>query len=619
MCGIAGKLSYSERPEAETASQMAEEMTHRGPDAGNVYADGQIALGHRRLSILDLTEAGSQPMANEDGSIHIVFNGEIYNYRELREGLDHHTFRSETDTEVLLHLYEERGIDCLSALRGMFAFAIWDADNERLFLARDRLGQKPLYYRHDGGQFWFGSTIKAILADETVQAEPDLSALREFLTYSFVPGSRTGFDGIYELEPGSYMIVSEDDVTRDRYWRVSFADQSTAPPNILTDRLREKLREATRLRMRSDVPLGAFLSGGIDSSAVVGLMSEVAKEPVNTFSIGFSEDSYDELEFARAVADRHGTNHHEYTVTPDSMSVLPELIEHYESPFGDPSAIPTYYVSQMAAQEITVALGGDAGDENFAGYDRYRFDRITDRLNQIPRPLRKSGRVITEGLGDLTNIPFFDRAARALAIADGDEVERYLGFVYVGGTGPGDHLGPRVWTGPEADDEFRYLRVAFDRADGPIRLDHLMQVDLETYLPDDILVKVDRASMAHSLEVRSPFLDRGVVEFAASVPVTNKYRDGESKWLLKRATRDLLPDVVLNRSKQGFGVPVSEWFRGELREFCREKLERLGGREPFDAAALGAAFDAHINETDDHGGNLWNWVMLESWWERYLD
>jgi asparagine synthase (glutamine-hydrolysing) len=348
-------------------------------------------------------------------------------------------------------------------------------------------------------------------------------------------------------------------------------------------------------------------------------MSEVAEDPVNTFSIGFTEDSYDELEFARAVANRHETNHHEYTVTPDSMAVLPELIEHYEMPFGDPSAIPTYYVSQIAAEEITVALSGDAGDENFAGYDRYRFDRIADRLNRIPRPLRKVGRRVADGVGEVTDNSTFDRAARALTIADGDEVERYLGFIYFGGRGPGDHPEQRVWSRPEADDEFRYLREAFDRADGPTRLDRLMQVDLETYLPDDILVKVDRASMAHSLEVRSPLLDHEVAEFAASVPAKYKYHRGESKWLLKRATQDLLPDIVVDRSKQGFGVPISEWFRGELRGFCRNKLDRLGERDPFDASTLNATFETHVDNNSDNGGDLWNWVMLESWWERYID
>lgn len=615
MCGIAGKLSFRERPDAETAARMATEMSHRGPDADGVYADEHVALGHRRLSILDLSDAGAQPMENEDGSLRIVFNGEIYNYRELRDSLGHHTFRSETDTEVILHLYEEHGVDCLDMLRGMFAFAIWDVDAERLFLARDRLGQKPLFYRHDAGRFWFGSTIKALLADDAIAAEPDLPAIREFLTYSFVPGTKTGFDGIYELEPASYMLVSESGVNKEQYWQPSFANQSSASPDVLADRLREKLREATRLRLRSDVPLGAFLSGGIDSSAVVGLMSEVAEDPVNTFSIGFTEDTYNELEFARAVADRHETNHHEYTVTPDSMAVLPELVEHYEMPFGDPSALPTYYVSKIASDDISVALTGDAGDENFAGYDRYTRYNLLTEMKRVPAVLKRAAvsgyYTLPRRLQEWTPLRYLGRGTE-LSMRDVEEIYAFL-ICHAS-----EEEVRSIFDG-DGTVQTEELRRAFAAADGPTYLDNVMAVDIATYLPDDLLVKVDRASMAHSMEVRSPFLDHKFIQFAAHIPAKYKCRRGNQKWILKRAFKHTLPDRVINRSKQGFGVPVAEWFRGELQPLAADALDSLGERSRFDRANLQTVLDDHVTGGQDNGYRLWDLTVLERWFQRYID
>ncbi|WP_435196319.1 asparagine synthase (glutamine-hydrolyzing) [Natronomonas sp. EA1] len=616
MCGIGGKLSFSSRPGPSLAERMNARMTHRGPDASGVYANGPAVLAHTRLSILDLSEAGRQPMANEDGTVHIVFNGEIYNYRELRERVEHYSFQSETDTEVLLHLYEEYGTDCLQYLRGMFAFAIWDENEERLFLARDRLGQKPLFFRQTDEAFWFGSTIKTILADPAIEAKPDLPAIREYLTYQYVPSSKTGFQGIEQLSPGEFAVVDEDGMRRESYWSLSFANKLDAGPHALAGRLREELREATRLRMRSDVPLGVFLSGGIDSSIVTALMSDLSEEPVNTYSIGFDEAAYDELEFARIVADEYGTNHTEYTVNPDAMAVFPDLIEHYEMPFGDPSALPTYYVSEVASQDTTVAVGGDAGDELFAGYDRYTRDWFVSQLAKVPRPARQSG------LGVLRTLPepilreqVFHYAKRALEIADEEPTRRFARFI----CHALDEQVDQVWSGPEPTDELRNFRRAFDRADGPTRIDQITHVDIQTYLPDDLLAKVDRASMAHSLEVRSPFLDHQLVEFAARIPAKYKWRRGNKKWLLKRAFEDLLPDPILTREKQGFGVPIDEWFRGELREFGQEHLERLGTRGPFESAGINAMFDEHLDGREDHGYRIWDLVMLEGWYERFID
>nr|WP_276279667.1 asparagine synthase (glutamine-hydrolyzing) [Halorussus sp. DT72] len=595
---------------------MNECMDHRGPDAEGVYASGPALLAHRRLSILDLSEAGRQPMANGDGTVHIVFNGEIYNYKELRDRVDDYSFRSETDTEVLLHLYEEYGTDCLQYLRGMFAFAIWDERAERLFLARDRLGQKPLFYRDTDDGFWFASSIKAILADDDVSARPDHDAIRSYLNYQYVPTPKTGFRGIERLAPGEYAVVSEGGTTRDRYWSLSYRNQSSKSPSRLADELRDRLREATRLRMRSDVPVGVFLSGGIDSSVVAALMDDVADDPIGTYSIGFDKEAYDELEFAREVADAYGTDHHEYEVTPDSMDVLPEIIDQYEMPFGDPSALPTYYVSQVASEDITVALTGDAGDENFAGYDRYTWDRVVSLARQIPRPVRRLGAKTLRSMPrPVREQRHAHLARRTLEIANGDPVEQYSRFIC---HATGEQL-ERVWDGPVPDDELAQLRDAFARSDGPTRLDRVTHVDLQTYLPDDLLVKVDRASMAHSLEVRSPFLDHEVVEFAARIPSKYKWRRGEGKWILKRAFEDLLPEKVLTRSKQGFGVPINEWFRGELREFARDNLDSLGARPAFDPDGLRVTLDEHVRGSEDHGYRLWDLVMLEQWYERFID
>ncbi|MXR51169.1 asparagine synthase (glutamine-hydrolyzing) [Halovenus sp. WSH3] len=614
MCGIGGRLSSGVGTSAaDVGEAMVEQMAHRGPDAHDVYVDGDAMLSHRRLSIIDLSDAGRQPMPNEDGSVRIVFNGEIYNYRELRRRVDDYSFRSETDTEVLLHLYEEYGVDCLDYLRGMYAFAIYDERKDRLFLARDRLGQKPLYYHHTDEGFWFASTIAAILTDDAVDTAPDYEALRSYLTYQYVPHPKTGFEDIRRLGPAEYALVEDGELTIDSYWDLSYRDQFEAGPSTLADRLCSKLRESTRLRMRSDVPVGVFLSGGIDSTIVTALMADIADEPVNTYSIGF--DEYDELEFANAVAEEYGTNHHEYTVTPDAMDVLPELVRHYEMPFGDPSAVPTYYVSQAAAEDVTVAVGGDAGDENFAGYDRYTFDRATELAARIPRPARSLGKqVLAQAASVAPREETLRRGKRLLANADGDAVERYA--TYICHTLGDDATA--LWDGPEPDDELKHLRAAFDRADGPTRMDRLMDVDMQTYLPEDVLLKVDRASMAHSLEVRSPFLDHEFVEFAARIPAKYKWRRGTKKWLLKRAFREQIPERVWGRSKQGFSVPVDEWFRGELREDARDALERLGTREIFDTTALRRLHDEHASGERDRGFVLWDLFVLDEWFRQFF-
>jgi asparagine synthase (glutamine-hydrolysing) len=615
MCGIGGKISFYASPSPDLGEAMNACMSHRGPDDCSVYSTGPAMLAHRRLSILDLSEAGRQPMSNADESVHIVFNGEIYNYRELRSRVSDYKFTSETDTEVLLHLYEEEGIDCLKRLRGMFAFAIWDENDEELFLARDRMGQKPLFYRHEEDKFWFGSTIKAILADDAVSAKPDLDAIRDFLVYQYTPTPSTGFEGISQLEPATYLRFSNDGVQKRRYWDLSVADQSTASPSQLATQVRDKLKEATRLRMRSDVPVGVFLSGGIDSTVVAGLMSEISETPIETYSIGFGSEGHDEREFARMAADRFETNHHEFTVTPDAMEILPELVEHYEMPFADSSALPTYYVSKMASEDVTVALGGDAGDENYAGYHRYSRDALLNTLRKIPTPLLLTSAGGLSKAQMVSDSPLLHKARRAAELASGDPVRMYARFV----THTKDDQLDAVWNGDNVEDEYWYIRSAYEGSDGQTRLDRILEVDLNTYLPNDLLVKVDRASMAHSLEVRSPFLDHEVVEHAARIPSKYKHRRRTKKWILKRAFEDMLPTKILEREKQGFGIPIHQWFRGQLRDVASENIERLGSRNSFNEAALRSIFDAHISSEEDRGYQLWDYMMLEQWYERFID
>lgn len=615
MCGIGGKISFSERPDTGIAGRMTELMGHRGPNAQDVYADGNAILAHCRLSILDLSEAGRQPMANDDGSVQIIFNGEIYNYRELREDLDHYRFTSETDTEVLLHLYEEYGTDCLQYLRGMFAFAIWDSDEKRLFLARDRLGQKPLFYRVADDSFWFGSTIKTVLADDAVSAEPDYDAIASYLRYQYVPTPKTGFEGIRQLEPAEHAVVTEDGVRRDHYWSLSFADKMQGSPGHIAKLLREELREATRLRLRSDVPLGVFLSGGIDSSIVTALINDITSSPVHTYSIGFEREAYDELEFAREVADHCGTDHHEYTVKPSSMDILPELLEHYEMPFGDPSALPTYFVSKLASDDITVALTGDAGDENFAGYDRYTRYNLMTAAKRVPRPLREA---VVSGYyalpKSLQTRTLFQYPGRGLELSTKSASEIYAFLICHSSESEVESVFDA-----RGNAGVKELHEAFAAADGPTYMDKVAAADIATYLPDDLLVKVDRASMAHSLEVRSPFLDHELMQFAASIPMKYKWRRGEGKRILKRAFRADLPDRIIDRPKQGFGVPVSEWFRGRLREDVADALDRLGNRPRFHRKGLREVLDAHVDRREDNGYRLWDLLILERWFERYVD
>jgi asparagine synthase (glutamine-hydrolysing) len=624
MCGICGVVHKDGAPvDAPALERMAAALAHRGPDDSGIEALGAVGLGHRRLSIIDLSPDGHQPMGNEDGSVRIVFNGEIYNFRELRAGLEQrgHRFRSRSDTEVILHLYEELGTDCLSRLRGMFAFAIWDEPRRRLFLARDRVGKKPLYYADTASRFLFGSEIKAILVAGGVERQPDRQALYHYLTYQYVPSPWTAFEGIRCLPPAHYLLLENGEARIERYWRLAYQPKLKAPEAALEEELRARLREAVRLRLVSDVPLGAFLSGGVDSSAVVALMARESAEPVRTFSIGFREEEFDELAFARLVAERCGTQHTEWIVEPHALEILPRLVWHFDQPFADPSAIPTWYVAKLAREHVTVVLNGDGGDEDFAGYGRYAANDLTVRRERtLPLRAWRRARALAAGLRRALRRGALPRRLAELRPVS-VEMENALRICHFTEEEKSALCTPEFVRSAGGVDSFALLFAAYGAAGDAEFLDRALAADVGMYLPDDLLVKVDVASMASSLEARSPFLDHEFMEFAARLPVACKLREGETKRILKRALRGLVPDAVLERRKMGFGVPLARWFRGELRDFVRDALlgSEARGRGYFREDAVRTLLEEHLEGRADRSNHLWNLAMLELWHRIFID
>ncbi len=621
MCGIAGIYHFGNGKAADRdlVLAMRDRLTHRGPDDAGLLLDGPIGLGHRRLSIVDLSEAGRNPIPNEDASLQVMLNGEIYNVLERRAefAARGHTMRSRTDTEMLLHLYEERGPDLVHELRGMFAFALWDAPRRRLLIARDRVGKKPLYWRADGGTFAFGSELKALLADPAMPREVDPVALQEYLTLQYVPSPHTILAGVRRLPPGSLLLVTPDGVEERRWWSPPVGETLAMGDEEAAAELRATLEEAVRLRFMSDVPLGAFLSGGIDSSLVCALMARQMDRPVKTFTIGFEDAPEDETVHARAVARHIGAEHHEFVVRPDAVSILPWLVWHLDEPLADPSALPTWAVSEMARQHVTVVLSGDGGDETFAGYETYRLGAKYRRIDWIPGPLRASvGALARTGLVG-------GNWARRLDRLGQDPVERHLTLMTIAGPAVSAVLAPDLRGRLAAHDALAGLRAHV--ADlNPRDPQTLLHLDLVTYMTDDVLAKVDRMSMAHALEVRVPLLDTNVVEFASRLPFDLKWRNGISKWLLKEVARDLLPPAILARGKQGFAVPVERWFRGEFGSFVATTLSRaaIERRGLFDADAVArlVTLATTPGARDRYAGRLvWALLVFELWARAFLD
>lgn len=623
MCGIAGQINFDNEPVMpRQIAAMGASLRHRGPDDAGVYVHGSVGLAHQRLSILDLSSAGHQPMSNEDGTIWLVFNGEIYNFEELRDRLcNRHTFRSRTDTEVIVHLYEEFGLDCLAMLRGMFAIAIWDAREHRLILARDRVGKKPLYYAQGRNSLTFASELKALLVGAPPR-DVDPVAVHHYLTFQYVPAPWSIFQGIKKLRPGHILVCEHGTCTERAYWAVSYREKRRGRSELeCQEEFLSLLRDATRLRLASDVPLGAFLSGGLDSSAIVALMSQLTKQPVKTFSIGFKEDEFNELPYAREVAKKIGTDHHELIVEHSAIDILPTLARVFDEPFADSSAIPTYYVSQLSRQFVTVVLNGDGGDELLAGYPRYQvsaFDRAMYGLCRISTQER------------ISNIIRKLPVRGALLARVKDRLERlcqpfshtYLGRVcFFGPEEKDDFYASEFRTAIQGNDSLDLLIDWFEKAAAENLLDQLLGVDTMSYLPDDLLVKVDRATMAHGLEARSPFLDHHLIEFCAALPTEYKIRDGEAKYLLRAVMKDSLPPSVLHRPKMGFGVPIDQWFRGRCRNIVEDTLlsSRCLQRGYFDPDKIRRMVLEQRQGRTSYGSRVYALLMLELWHREYVD
>ncbi len=625
MCGICGIVDFKGRS-ADFESRlpgMVRVLRHRGPDESGTWTDNCAGLGHARLSIIDLAE-GRQPMSNEDETVWITYNGEAYNFQALREELaaKGHRFRTRTDTEVIVHLYEEEGIDCVNRLRGMFAFGIWDARAEAMYLVRDRLGIKPLYYTVLNGRLIFGSEIKAILAHGGVPRAVREDALSDYLTFLYVPAPKTMFRDIFKLEPGHWLRFDAQGLRQQQYWDLEPAEPFDRGRESIERNLVDKLAESVRLRLVSDVPLGAFLSGGVDSSSVVAVMSRLGEGRVVTTSVGFQEKRYNELPFARRVAERYHTQHYEEVVRPEATSIVETLAWHYDEPFADYSAIPTYYVSQAARRHVTVALSGDGGDENFAGYRRYRFDLMERRIRSLLPTcfrrwfLRPLARIYPKA-------DWLPRPLRAkvtlgnLAVDAPTAYCRSVGFL-------SDEQKAAFYTGDLAGTLRGYrsadiIRGYMNKASRN-NLSQLLYTDIKTYLVDDILTKVDRASMAVSLEVRVPLLDHIFVEFAQRVPAEMKIEGREGKGILKSAMRPYLSDETLYRKKQGFTPPIAEWMRGPLRDMVGDLL--LGRDAAYvdyiDRAVVKKAWREHQSGLRNYEPLLWAVLMFELWARKFL-
>lgn len=620
MCGIAGKYSLNSEPvKRALLAEMTRSLSHRGPDGEGLYVNGSVGLGHRRLSIIDL-DGGAQPIANEDGSVWVIFNGEIYNFRELRTGLQSrgHRFATKTDTEVIVHLYEEVGDDCVHALAGMFAFALWDVRRQRLLLARDRLGKKPLFYAHRPGRFIaFGSELKAVLADPDVPRELDLEALDRYLSLLYVPAPATIFRDVRKLPAGHLLVAGSEGVRVRQYWDVQVREAPRRQAQDVAEELLALLTEAVRARLVSDVPLGAFLSGGLDSSTVVALMAQASDRPVVTASVGFREAEYDERPSARLVAERFGCDARESEITPDIQALLPKLAWHFDEPFADSSAVPMYYVSGMARQHVTVALSGDGGDELLAGYSRHFWDRWEARARRFGQP-----RGVVRALAKIwpSTAPGKNALIHLALSADHACARKHSAELFRNGEKRALY-SDEMAAMSDRFDALAMHRLYFNQAPASDPLNRSLYVDLKTYLADDILVKVDRMSMAHGLEVRAPFLDHRVVEFIAALPSELKLRHRTTKFVLREAMRSFLPPEVLFKPKHGFEAPIGRWLRRELRESVEDILfsTRARQRGLFDPRAVRRLWADHLEGISNAGHRLWILLMLELWLQMFMD
>lgn len=619
MCGIAGIATREGLRDTDPGlvDRMLQSLAHRGPDDQYMRGDTKAMLGARRLSIIDL-DGGRQPLSDESGLILAAQNGEIYNYIELRADLERqgHIFQTHSDTETIVHLYEEHGAAFVDHLRGMFAIALWDGRTGRLILARDRLGKKPLYWRLAGDRLTYGSELKAILEDPEAGRVVDRAALELYLHYQYVPAPWSILQGVAQLPAASILVWDGGEPTVSRYWAPDYELKTRRDIREDEDEGLALIREAVRLRLRSDVPVGVFLSGGMDSSVVTALMAEASAEPVRTFSIGFENQAFDELPYARAIAQRYGTVHTEEVVSLDALDLLPTLADHFDEPFGDPSAIPTFRVAQLAAQHVKVVLTGDGGDESFGGYARYRSHQVFGALDVVPRRLlqiaARSGRIATTPLGGRSRLRRRLRIADALFGLDPDE--RYVQLMTIFSTAERASLVPDR-NGASAAYLGDVLR------EGPAdATDRMLRADLLTYLPNDLLVKMDRATMANSLEARAPLLDHRLVEFAARLPVDRKIAGGNRKVLLRSIAKRLMPAELIDRPKMGFTPPIGDWFMGELGGRFEELVlaPDAASRDHMDPTVAAKLLREHRSGQVEREHQLWLLLMFELWARRWL-
>jgi asparagine synthase (glutamine-hydrolysing) len=620
MCGIAGFLTKGAPVTHDSlVSRMCDRLAHRGPDGSGYFCKGPVALGHRRLSIIDVA-GGAQPLGNEDGSLQIVFNGEIYNYLELRRDLiaRGHRFATQSDTEVMVHLYEEVGARLPEYLNGMFAIAIWDDRRQELFLARDRFGKKPLYYSTEvpGYRVCFASELKALHEVPGFDRSVSAAAVADFLSLGYVPDPETIYKNTFELAPAHSLTVNASGVRIERYWQPNLHSERSYDFRAAVTQVHDLLSDAVQRRMISDVPLGAFLSGGIDSSAVVGLMAQHATEAVKTFSIGFTYENYDELRFARMTADRHRTDHHEHVVSPAADEILETLAYYFDEPFGDSSAIPCLYLSNMTREHVTVALSGDGADEIFGGYRRYRLVVLEHKLRQLfPRWFRQSVvRVAGEYYPKFDYLPQVFRAKTLL-----QEVSMELADAYYRSMSCFDQAGLKAILSPSQQLASRdyspgaRFRACFSTVSHLPPLEQLQAVDLQTYLSGDILVKVDRASMAFSLEVRSPLLDYRLADLALNFPSSFKLHRGTGKFVLKEAVSPVVPRPAITRRKMGFQVPLADWLRTSLKPVFESAVMRPDMERYVNLAEARRLWDQHQSGLHNHDRKLWNLLTLAKW------
>ena len=621
MCGIAGIARSDHAPvECETLERMCAAQAHRGPDDRGLHVDDGIGLGIQRLRVVDLV-TGDQPIYNEDRSVTVVLNGEIYNFRDLRRRLrgNGHQFATAGDTEVIVHLYEELGPACVRELQGMFAFALWDSRRHQLLLARDRVGKKPLFYCERHGTLSFASELGALMQDPEVPRDIDHHALDAYLVYGYVPAPLSAFATVRKLMPASTLTYRDGAVQTERYWRLDYSrKQPPRPLQEVEEEIRVAIRQAVKRRMVADVPMGAFLSGGVDSSAVVAAMAESSSQPVKTFSIGFEEERFNELPQAKRIAMEFATDHHELVVHPDAIEILPKLVRHYGEPFADASAVPSFYLARFASEHVTVALNGDGGDESFAGYPRYTTNLTLAQLDRLPHAVRRAAgalarrvplggdpRALRSRLGRFALASALNRESRYLAQnskftqAERDQLYTPEYAALLGPSRAADTLLDS-WRSSSAED----------------LLDRFLDVDVSSYLPGDLLTKIDIATMAYSLEGRSPLLDHELMELAASLPPEMKAGHGQRKRVLRSALRGWVPDEILDAPKRGFELPVAHWFRGELRDFTREVLldSSSTSRGWYREQEVCRLLDEHTAGTHDHNRGLWALLMLELWY-----